>query len=103
MRLIFVHYVYEDRGSAQDLHNYAEIAKALGHEVVVYGPPNEKSSFNYSRDIGSADAVITTGIEESFFSARVDEVPRVTMMSGFERTRSAASSGKRSERPSEDR
>jgi len=58
MRLIFVHYVYEDRGSAQDLYNYAETAKALGHEVVVYGPPDLKSSFNYSLGIESADAVI---------------------------------------------
>ena len=58
MRLIFVHYVYEDRGSAQDLHNYAEIASVLGHEVVIYGTLNAKSSFNYSLDIRPADAVI---------------------------------------------
>ncbi len=84
MRLIFVHYVYEDRGSAQDLHNYAETAKLLGHEVVVYGPPRAKSSFNYSRDIGSADAVIfifewTTDLQQGDrldFVRLVGKVPR---------------------------
>jgi len=58
MRLIFVHWVYEDRGSAQDIHNYAEIAKTLGHEVVIYGPRQVKSAFNYSLEINPADAVI---------------------------------------------
>ena len=84
MRLIFVHYVYEDRGSAQDLHNYAEIAKALGHEVVVYGPPDGKSSFNYSLDIRSDDAVIfifewTTELQRGDhldFARLVGKVPR---------------------------
>jgi hypothetical protein len=58
MRLIFVHWVYEDRGSAQDLHNYAEIAKTLGHEIVIYGPRQVRSAFNYSLEINPADAVI---------------------------------------------
>jgi hypothetical protein len=57
MRLIFVHYVYEDRGSAQDLHNYSRVASALGHEVMVYGPA-DAGSFDYSLTIGAADAVI---------------------------------------------
>jgi hypothetical protein len=57
MRLIFVHWVYDDRGSAQDLYNYREAAKQMGHEVVVYGPP-ELSSFHYSLEIGETDAVI---------------------------------------------
>jgi hypothetical protein len=55
---MFVHYVFEDRGSAQDLHHFALTAKAMGHEVALYGPPNPKSSFNYSLDMASADAVI---------------------------------------------
>jgi hypothetical protein len=58
MRLMFVHYVYEDRGSAQDLHQLALTAREMGHEVALYGPPNPKSPFNYSLDMGSADAVI---------------------------------------------
>src|SRR2546425_10638112 len=57
MRLVFVHWVYEDRGSAQDLHNYARVAKSLGHEVVVYGPP-DAGSFDYSLAVEGADAVI---------------------------------------------
>jgi hypothetical protein len=57
MRLIFVHWVYEDRGSAQDLYNYREVAKQLGHEVVIYGPP-ELSSFHYSLEINNSDAVV---------------------------------------------
>src|SRR5712691_4755932 len=67
MRLIFVHWVYEDRGSAQDLYNYREAARQLGHEVVIYGPP-ELSSFHYSLDVGDNDAVVficewTTGLQ----------------------------------------
>src|SRR5258708_12584396 len=57
MRLIFVHWVYDDRGSAQDLHNYREVANQLGHEVVIYGPP-ELSSFHYSLEINDTDAVV---------------------------------------------
>lgn len=58
MRLMFVHYLYEDRGSAQDIHNYARTARAMGHEVALYGPPNPKSPFPYSMDLESADAVV---------------------------------------------
>jgi len=84
MRLIFVHYVYEDRGSAQDLYNYAEIARALGHEVVIYGPPDAKSSFRYSLSIESADAVIfifewTTKLQQGDqldFVRLVGKIPR---------------------------
>src|SRR5260370_38544823 len=84
MRLMFVHWLYEDRGSAQDVHNYAVAARTLGHEVALYGPPNPKSPFNYSMDMESADAVIfifewTTDLQ---FGDRLDlmrfvaEVPR---------------------------
>lgn len=58
MRFMFVHHVIEDRGSAQDIFNYAHVARALGHEVALYGPPGLDSPFNYSLDIDSADAVI---------------------------------------------
>ena len=74
MRLLFVHYVYEDRGSAQDLHHFALAAREAGHEVALYGPPNPKSSFHYSLDLASADAVIfivewTTDLQ---FGGRLD-------------------------------
>lgn len=58
MRLMFVHYVLEDRGSPQDIYNYGHVARALGHEVAIYGCSNGTSPFNYSIDIDSADAVI---------------------------------------------
>jgi hypothetical protein len=58
MRLIFVHWVVEDRGSAQDMYHYAAVAKKFGHEIVLYGQPPAASTFNYSLDIDSADAVI---------------------------------------------
>jgi hypothetical protein len=58
MRLMFVHWLYEDRGSAQDVYNYAIAARALGHEVALCGPPKPNSPFNYSMDVESADAVI---------------------------------------------
>jgi hypothetical protein len=57
MRLIFVHWVYDDRGSAQDLYNYREAARQVGHEVVIFGPP-ELSSFHYSLAIEETDAVV---------------------------------------------
>jgi hypothetical protein len=58
MRLLFVHWVVEDRGSAQDIYHYAEVAKDLGHEVALYGRPKGPSAFNYSLDIASADAIV---------------------------------------------
>src|SRR5919108_918441 len=58
MRLMFIYYLYGDAGSVQDIYNYAQVAKALGHEAVVYGPPSVHRSFSLSRDVGSADAVI---------------------------------------------
>jgi hypothetical protein len=57
MRLMFVYYVMSDAGSAQDVHNYARAAEALGHEVVVYGL-DPASPFRLSRDVASADAAV---------------------------------------------
>src|SRR6266852_2554126 len=69
MRLMFVHYLFEDRGSAQDIHNFAVAARELGHEVAIYGRPKGSSPFNYSMDLESADAVAfifewTTDLQE---------------------------------------
>jgi hypothetical protein len=58
MRLVFVNWAFENHGSAQDLYNYMHVARALGHEVVLYGPPNPASLFSYSLDVDSADAVV---------------------------------------------
>ena len=58
MRLLLVYHIAEDAGSAQDIHNYRRAAEALGHEIVVYGPPHALPSFRFSRDVEAADAVI---------------------------------------------
>lgn len=58
MRLLFVYYIMKDAGSAQDIRHYADAAKALGHEIVLYGPPDNDTGFHCSRDIESADAVV---------------------------------------------
>jgi hypothetical protein len=58
MRLMFVHYLFEDRGSAQDIYNFAVAARDLGHEVAIYGSPKENSPFNYSMDLESSDAMV---------------------------------------------
>ncbi len=58
MRLVLVHWVVEDRGSPQDIYNYTRVAKEMGHEVAIYGPPDSHSSFQYSRALDAADAVI---------------------------------------------
>src|SRR5262249_30285919 len=40
------------------IQGYTQAAKALGHEVVVYGRPNPKIPLNYSLDVAAADAVV---------------------------------------------
>jgi hypothetical protein len=58
MRLMFVYWHIGDAGSAQDIHNYTQTAKALGHEVVVYGRQDAQSSVCHSREVAAADAAI---------------------------------------------
>jgi hypothetical protein len=58
MKLMFVYWAWADQGSGNVIQGYTRAAKALGHEVVVYGPPNAKIPLNYSLDVASADAVI---------------------------------------------
>ena len=57
MRIMFVYFIAEDAGSAQDVHNYIRAGEELGHEVVLYGRPGVLPSFKFSLDIDSADAV----------------------------------------------
>jgi hypothetical protein len=76
MRLMFVYYALIDQGSGLVIQGYTEAAKALGHEVVVYGVANPWIPLNYSLDVRSADAVIfifefTTYMNRS----RVDPLP----------------------------
>src|SRR5947207_15664238 len=58
VRLVFVNWAFENHGSAQDLHNYTQVARALGHDVVLYGPPGAATPFCHSPDVGAADAVV---------------------------------------------
>jgi hypothetical protein len=58
MRLMFVYWAFEDQGSGLVIQGYCEAARALGHEVAVYGRPNPKIPLNYSLDIAAADAVV---------------------------------------------
>jgi len=58
MRLMFVYYLMDDAGSAQDIRNYMTVAKTLGHEVAVYGPPDAHTLFKLSQDLDWADAVV---------------------------------------------
>jgi len=58
MRLMFVYWAFEDQGSGLVIQGYSEAARALGHEVAVYGRPNPKIPLNYSLDIEAADAII---------------------------------------------
>lgn len=58
MKLVFVYWGYENAGSMLDLRGYARAAKAMGHEVTVYGPPNPVFALDYSQDLSGADAVI---------------------------------------------
>jgi hypothetical protein len=84
MRLMFVHWVVEDRGSPQDIFNYTRAATAMGHEVALYGRRNGSSPFTYSCDLQSADAVIFLfewthlfqGADNLDFMRLVAQVPR---------------------------
>jgi hypothetical protein len=58
MRLIFVYWAFKDQGSGLIIQGYCEAAKALGHEVAVYGRPNAEIPLNYTLDIEAADAVV---------------------------------------------
>jgi Glycosyl transferases group 1 len=58
MRVMFVYWRIENAGSAQDILQYARVAKSLGHEVVMYAPPEPGVPFECSLDLQSVDAVI---------------------------------------------
>jgi glycosyltransferase involved in cell wall biosynthesis len=58
MRVVFIYWGYENAGSMLDLQGYTRAARALGHEVTVYGPPNPKSALRYSKGLDGADAIV---------------------------------------------
>ena len=74
MKLLFVYWGYENAGSMLDLRGYARVAQAMGHEVILYGPPNPAFALEYSRDLRGVDAIVfvfewTTGLQ---FGDRLD-------------------------------
>lgn len=86
MRLMFVYYVMDDAGSAQDIRHYARAARGLGHEIVVYGTPRPDSPFEFSRDVAGVDAVVfifewTTELREG------DQLDLVRLVGGVRRNR----------------
>jgi hypothetical protein len=55
---MFVYWAFEDQGSGLVIQGYTEAARALGHEVVVYGPANPRIPLNFTMDVGSVDAIV---------------------------------------------
>jgi glycosyltransferase involved in cell wall biosynthesis len=89
MKLMFVYWAMEDQGSGLVIQGYTQAARALGHEVSVYGrwvpgKINPDIPLNYSLDIDRADAVVfifewTTGIkpgDQLDLTRIVSRVPR---------------------------
>ncbi len=58
MRLAFVYWGYENAGSMLDLRGYARAAREMGHEMVVYGPPNPAFALDYSKRLADVDALV---------------------------------------------
>ena len=63
MKLMFVYWAMEDQGSGLVIQGYTEAARALGHDVSVYGrwipgKVNPVIPLDYSLDLDSADAVV---------------------------------------------
>src|SRR5258708_29052870 len=58
MRVLFVDWKVENAGGAQDISNYCEGAKRMGHEAALYAPEGAVSRFDCSPDLESADGVI---------------------------------------------
>lgn len=88
MRLMFASHIMALQagtvGSAQDIYHYTQVAKTLGHEVLVYGPSDPHSPFSFSLDIKSTDVLIfvfewTTELrqrDQLDFTRFVTKVPR---------------------------
>lgn len=58
MKVVFVYWGFENAGSMLDLRGYARAAKAMGHDVTVYGPPGHAFALNYSQDLAGVEAVV---------------------------------------------
>lgn len=90
MRLMFAYHIMALQsgtvGSAQDLYQYARVAKMLGHEVVIYGPPHPDSPFVFSLDVESADALICV-FEWTSELRRNDQIDLLRLLNKIPRSR----------------
>jgi hypothetical protein len=58
MRLLFVYWAFENQGSGLLIQAYADAARRLGHEVLVYGRPEPRIPLQYTLDVASCDAIL---------------------------------------------
>ena len=82
MRLMFVYWRTSNAGSAQTIRHYAEAARELGHEVVIYALPDPAGRFPCTLDIGSTDAVIFV-LEYNLFLYPGGEKKSATLKTGL--------------------
>jgi hypothetical protein len=81
MRMIFLNWAFQDHGSAQDLSNYVQVGRALGHDIALYGRGGVGGGLDGSLDVASADAVVfifeySTYVEALDALRLVGSVPR---------------------------
>lgn len=83
MRIMFVYWAFPDQGSGLLIRGYAQAAKELGHEIVVYGRAVPGIPLDYSLDVESADALVyifewTTALlaGDNLDFVRLSRVPR---------------------------
>lgn len=58
MKLVFVYWGFENAGSMLDLRGYTRAARAMGHDVTIYGPPDHVFGLDYSYDLAGADGLV---------------------------------------------
>jgi hypothetical protein len=58
VRIVFVYWPFEDQGSGLVIRGYSAAARALGHQIDVYGIPYERIPLDYTLELSSADAVV---------------------------------------------
>jgi hypothetical protein len=86
MRLLFVYWAFENQGSGLLIQAYADAARKLGHEVVVYGRPEQHIPLNYTLDVKSCDAALFI-FEWTTALMRGDNLDWVRLFKSIPRTR----------------
>lgn len=90
MRLMFAYHIMALQsgtvGSAQQLYQFSRVARTLGHEVVIYGPPDPCSPFVFSLDVESADALICV-FEWTSQLRRADQLDFLRLLSRIPKSR----------------